>query len=477
MPDGGPVHCDAASCEGGAGPTPDGVFVSLSGDDTAPGTANAPFRTIAHAIAEAAGKTIYVAPGLYDEEIDVEVKVVRIRGGWSSDTSSSGGKTIVNVSHGGARLRGLDGSSLFADLDIVGADAPEREGLSSIALRLEGSGIVDFEGVLVSAGSGGAGADGASGGTDPNRNGQNGSPGRECVRVNNVCDPTAVVLRTNGTSGRACAPGGGSGFGGGSAASGGASEAGRAGGVTNSGLTTIEGLPREDGERGRPGARGDDGEPIDGELMLDLDGYHPARAPSGSDGIPGEGGGGGGGGANGRTYTTCTPVVISDATPRGASGGAGGSGGCGGPGGGGGQGGGASIAVLAQGVRLRFQGSELRTGSGGVGGSGGQGGSGGAGGQGGAGGSSYCIRNASNSSTSVTYAGGKGGDGGSGGAGGHGAGGAGGPSLGIVVLGTADIDGEPPVIVLGPAGIGGSSDGFRGLPGRRESIWQSFGEE
>lgn len=473
--DGGEPACDSSACSADSGAALEGVFVSLTGDDTAPGSANAPFRTVAHAIAAAAGRPIYVAPGMYDETIDVEVKVIRIRGGWLPDGGA--GETVVRVSHEGVRIRGLDGQSSMHGLDIVSEDAPGRDGSSSIALRLDGSGTVDFEDVRIVAGSGGAGAHGADGGSDPNRNGRDGSPGRECVRVSGVCDPGAPVPRVSGAIGRTCAPNGGSGSGGGSAQPGGASAAGRAGGVVNNELTPIEGLPREDGEKGRFGYRGDDGEPAEEALAFDLDGFHPRRSAHGQDGTAGEGGGGGGGGANRYSYTTCTPVVTSDANPRGASGGSGGSGGCGGPGGEGGQGGGASVAVLAKGVRLRFVHSELRTGPGGLGGDGGQGGAGGTGGRGGDGGGSYCIRRQSNSSTLVTYAGGRGGRGGDGGDGGHGAGGAGGPSLGIVLLEGADVETSLPTFVLGPAGVGGSSDGFRGLPGRRDFVWQSFGEE
>ncbi len=173
-------------------------------------------------------------------------------------------------------------------------------------------------------------------------------------------------------------------------------------------------MPAGPGQSGLPGASGEPGR-AGRQGRFTVDGYEPLDAEAGTQG---QAGGGGGGGASG------------DRTVMGGGGGGGGGGGCGGGGGGGGRGGGGSIALYALGcsVRLALHEVVLVASDGGRGGDGRPGTMGYPGGPGGAGGA-----------TATGTRGMPGASGGPGGNGGGGGRGAGGPSLGVALVGGAEL--------------------------------------
>ncbi len=428
---GGGGGVDAADDPGCTGDCPGGQSFYVdgqNGQDSNPGTKEAPLATIAAGIAKAAAvsppATVRVAKGSYAETLTLSDGVSMFGGydasaDWGRDvaantTEITGDDHVVTAS-GFTSKTYLDGFTITS----AAATAP---GASSTALAIVGCSDVEVRGVTVVAGDGAAGVDGGSGMT-----GGIGSAGKigvkGCEDSSGLC--SSCSRPSGGAGGQsACGQTGGTG-----GKPGKGSDAGNTGGVGISGTPGGPGgSSTHNGTVGQPGASGPGGSDGNGGVNLGVfDGagvYTPTGGEDGMDGQPGNGGGGGGGGGGGTSY--CDSY--------GSSGGGGGGGGCGGGGGLAGGGGGGSFGVIVIDSKVVFTGCDIAAGNGGAGGAGGGGGMGGGGGSPGAGGPYGGSGEQDDGGNGA--AGGRGGDGGTGGAGG---GGGGGPSAAIVCLGSSNV--------------------------------------
>lgn len=209
------------------------------------------------------------------------------------------------------------------------------------------------------------------------------------------------------------------------------------------------GDPGNDGINGSPGASGTSGTAgIPGSPNGSVAGgeWTPLTSTTGLAGTNGRGGGGGGGGG-GQGCTFCDDG-------NGNGGGGGGGGGTGGGAGSGGQGGHASFAVMLYNASPTFISCFFQAGNGGNGGAGGAGRAGGTGAVGGLGGTAC---------SSEIGEGGDGGAGGNGGSGPGGPGGPGGPSYCIYRAGSTPTIIAPTYTTgIGGAGGAGGANGFSG---------------
>ncbi|AKT37887.1 uncharacterized protein CMC5_020300 [Chondromyces crocatus] len=450
-----------------------GVFVSATGKEGAPGTKEAPVKSLVEAITRAReGGTgrVYACAEDFEEAVELPGGVTLYGGldcaaGWGWVGAEKKTRVTAGAGEIPLKVRGGEGTARVEDVEVEaagidGAAQPELRGASSIAALVEGLPLELVRTALV-AGDGGEGEAGAAhagaaqAGEDGNDGGEACSgaiviPGIE--KVNDCGTPEDTTDDSKGGTG-----GIGQVSGGGPGGPGTPSSASNAGVGEDSAVCT-NGTPGDDGTPGDPGPG------AAGPGTLSPTGYTGPTAGDGGKGKPGQGGGGGGGAKGGSGAGRCTDP----ASAAGASGGSGASGGCGGQGGRGGRAGGASIALLSLDAQLSFEGVVLRTGRGGAGGAGGPGQLGGGGGaQGGTGGVVPAGLNLLNAGCS-------GGRAGTGGDGGPGGGGLGGHALGIAFQGAAppteglqmDV-GEP-----GPGGAGADPD-HDGAPGIKADV-QAF---
>lgn len=393
-----------------------GVFGSVKGADTNPGTKAAPLATINAALKKSPSR-IYVCEGGYSSTTTISAPV-GIYGGFDcASWSYSAARPKVT---GSFAIVGATGVSLV-DLEVASPDAAPGSGASSVAVRVSSSQKVSLRRMKLVAGNGGSGADGT------------------------LNAPTFTPV-PSGLTATGPAPGGAVMV---TCPSGETSVGGEGGAYMVDGSPGTPGKPNAGkytgcvggGKGGGPGAVGETHAPALGAQRLGVltaDGWTSEAGTNGLPGSPGQGGGGG------------------STTDMSVGGSGGGAGGCGGAGGGGGKGGGGSfgLAVIDSAVTLRASAIETKTGGAGGQGVGGQGGQS-MGGKGG-----HLMIPASC-------------DGGSGGGGGNGAaggGGAGGVSIGVFYKGTApDVDADTQSNIkagnAGPSGkgAGASNDGIDGI--------------
>ncbi len=392
-----------------------GVFVSVKGADTNPGTKAAPLATINAALKKSPSR-IYVCDGAYSSTTAISSSVGIFGGFDCTSWSYSGARPKIT---GSFSIVGATGVALV-DLEIDAPDGAPQSGASSVAVRVSASQKVLLQRSKLVAGNGGSGADGTVNASTfaPAKPGgaASGSAGAPAVMV--TCPSGEMSL-------------------------------GGAGGATG-----VDGLPGAPGkpnggtfagcaganQSGGGGAGGETHLPASGAQrfgVLTSDGWTSEPGTSGLAGPPGQGGGGG---------STAEPST---------GGSSGGAGGCGGAGGGGGKGGGGSFGVIVIDSVVTLRASSIDTKTGGAGGAGsvGQGGQS----MGGAGG---------HSQISGVCDGGSG----SGGNGAAGGGGAGGVSIGVFYKGPApDVDADTQGnIKAGNAGAkgkgaGAGNDGVDGL--------------
>ncbi|MFE8601869.1 hypothetical protein [Archangium violaceum] len=439
------------NCDGIDGQLDGGIFLSSSGNDSAPGTKSQPVASLAVAFERArtaSHKTIYVGSGTYDVGSSGMLwdSPVSLYGGYTADFSSrsaAAAPAVLQVGASGIRVTATDGGFTIERISVSAGNAT-GDGIPSVAMTVINTQDLALRHATLQAGNGSTGAGGLAGSTS-------GLPG-----VDGADGGSTAPASTAGAGGSAtaslCSSGGGAGGGGGShntspPGSGlpgvdGTSNSG-SGGTPGTRYTACDNMggcssscaqgSAGAGGRGGDGARGIDGSQGtagDGTGFIDS-GVWMAR--SGGSGLTGGGGRGGGGGGGGGAFQVYTGSSYCSFSTPGAGGGAGGSGGCGGVGGTGGRGGGASIALLLSNARVQANALTLRPGRGGNGGLGGPGAPGGRGGAGGLGGI------ADPTQTHTGGVGGQGGRGGDGGTGGPGGGGGGGPSVGIYCTGTSTV--------------------------------------
>lgn len=94
---------------------------ALAGDDSNPGTSLAPYRTITHAVSQS-GKTIYVAPGTYNEALG-ETFPIKIPVGMNliGNESGKGIETEQNSGYTGAGIDPNEGPTLILGMGLVSA--------------------------------------------------------------------------------------------------------------------------------------------------------------------------------------------------------------------------------------------------------------------------------------------------------------------------------------------------------------------
>lgn len=400
-----------------------GVFVALEGNDSAPGTRQAPVRTLQKAVelSQAGNKTVHICAQTFEESLEVPADTVLLGGfnclgEWESIAGLT--RTVITAPADQIPVRLLAGEGLtrLEDVNIIASDAIQSGG-SSIALIVDGV-SVEMARCELWAGSGAAGD---KGGTPINYVGPTGEPDDLGIRGGRGIDACkGGATGTHGGVGKVnllCLEsiGGAGGYGAIEAGDGGngsnalpPSAVGKGpGGLGDNGAGCTPGGYGEDGTTGAPGIG------AKGMGSLSAQGFSGPAGTGGGRGGPGQGGGGGGGGKG-------------KAGCNGPSGGGGGAGGCGGFGGFGGLAGGASIGIAALGASFTFLDVHVKTNAGGDGGAGGYGQIGGIGGKGGQAGLLV-------SGTTKAC---NGGAGGSGGSGGQGGGGRGGHSIGIAYVGT-----------------------------------------
>jgi hypothetical protein len=380
------VAFEDTNCDGIDGDKADAIFVTLGGNDGAPGTLTNPKRTINAAItaAAAAGKDVYIAGGEYVESVNLADNV-GIFGGYEPITGKRSAEQVTSIKGAPAALAFGDSGVVLQMLTLDGQQdgAGTAYGLRAVKDGANPSSVL-LEQVIAKA----AAADGNDGGFDGG----------------------------TGFAGFGFG-GGGGGFGGcGNAILGqlGAGGGGATGGI-GGGVLGNNGGAGGSGATGGNGTNGTTGAP-------DAASWARTFAGTGSQGAAGGGGGGGRGG----TGATLLSALC------GGKGANGGSGGGGGFGGGGGLGGGGSFGAYLFDSSLVAVGSALQGGPGGTGGTGGTGGLGGGGLAPAAAGIGQCETFFVTICAENGFGGGSGGPGGRGGGGG---GGAGGPSAGVFQAG------------------------------------------
>lgn len=439
LPDDGYTDTDGDGVDGTAARA---VFVAPGGSDSAPGTREAPKRTVQAAINAAAplGHAVYIAAGSYAESITLASGVSLYGGYRATDWSrGAGNEAVLQGGTTAVSATGLMTAVEIHQLTITASDAMNASE-SSYGVRVAGSSAaLTLHRCSITAGRGANGLQGTDGTPGvPGGSAVGTTPGRSPCGAHGGMGGAAVRGRNNGNPGvqGSSAMGGAMGGAGGPGGS-------RGGGCpsTNSGDNASDAA--RPGDAGSSGTHGTSGAPT----VRGADGLFVARA--GTDGAAGTHGGGGGGGGSGGGDTSGFPFCDSDTS---GFGGSGGGGGCAGTPGTGGTGAGGSFAALAHRSPLRVSACRLTARDGGQGGRGGHGGPGGAGGTGSAGGRGN--GDAGN--------GARGREGGQGGAGGGGGGGSGGPSVCVYSVGESAVVTSSPC-VRGTAGRGGAG-GMTGAP-------------
>lgn len=449
------------NCDGSDGIVEQCVYVSAtSGDDTKAGTRVAPMKTVAAAIAKAKSTgvpAVCLSGETYSGLVTME-SGVSVYGGFDEKDPDfkfkrSKDATTLLVNSGTVVFAPtVDVATHLEGLTIKATTITGGVGASTYGVRLGGgSGVFYVRYNKITVEDGTRGADGT-----PGAKGADGTKGADGGKGNGSGDAGDNGGATTPSS---CGKPGGRGGRGGYASDGADGAPGTGGvpfgkgGAVSSGCFSTAGIGKDGGTLFTPGADGTPGgtSSLIGTFTSGAI-YTPAVAPSGTDGLAGEGGGGGGGGGGGVKLGG----VLCD-QDSGGGGGAGGSGGCGGTGGGGGGGGGGSFGITAAGGELVVDGCDIQVGKGGAGGDGKGGGAPGGGSAGGAGG----PRDGDDGN-----AGGNGGNGAAGGRGGPGAGGAGGPSVCVAAKSSVKVTFS---VGLGANSCVNSGGGAGGLGGSNPS--------
>ena len=417
-----------------------GVFVSIFGDDGAPGTIGQPLLTINAGIymADLLNKTaVYVSTGQFDEEVSLSNDEISLYGGFDTDWERTpGSRTDLSWEYQPLSVYDKAETDTISGFNFFSQDASISDE-SSIAVGVFNSNLV-FLDCGFYPGNGMAGLDGIhGGGGNPGGYGEPGLPGAcyEIVVADGGAGGLGAQVELNGGNGGAGGQGSmngedgvaGEGLGGG---------AGGAGGSYGSdGQQASSGF---DGQPGSMGTNGFGGSSVTAMSGSSSSGWEAPYSHGGTDGNPGFGGGGGGGGGG--------KISIWQDDGTGNGGGGGGAGGQRGEGGNGGQGGGASFGLYLIDSTVTLEDCIIQSGQGGDGGEGGWGSGGGPNGFGGLGGT-VCD--------DYVGAGGNGGDGGYGGSGGGGGGGPGGPSYCIFYVNIAPVVTNS-TLTPGSGGAGGN---------------------
>jgi hypothetical protein len=487
LPDGVDQNCDGID-----GDLSKALFVSKIGDNQNNGSRAQPLLSITTALQRAQNdisiRDIYVATGVYSENIIQQNRGISLYGGYSLDFANRDPQehpttllgrvpsdderatlTLVNIQN---RTR-IDGFSIYA------ADAVDSAGNSIAVFVRDCNQSLWMSNNDIFAGTAGRGRSGGSGTSGVS--GSNGSSGSDafitntsfCSNTNgsagnggvNVCEQISLAGGNGGaaqcpqtqndngsftcTNPNSCRnscnespcdplpppqPAGEAGAGPGDAP-GGTSTYDRWSDQLVCGRCSLYpelpsiGASGTNGPNGISGIAGQGCNDTVGSLDMELHWINQGGT-FGEDGTHGTGGGGGSAGS-GFDITFSTNTCFDS---LGGSGGGGGAGGCRALGGSAGQSGGGSFAIMLIRTQIDLEGTprletnQIRRGTGGAGGRGGNGGVGGGGGEGGFGG-------VSTSAVFCTQPGGRGGNGGIGGSGGGGGGGCGGPASSIYTFG------------------------------------------
>lgn len=442
-----------------------GVFVSSStGNDMNNGSKNAPFRTIAAALASAKKGPRYLCAETFDEPVKITANTTLYGGLDCDDDWKWIGKTTKSTiapTMGGVPLTVDTQVSVTVDDVVFGATAAAEKGSSAIGIIADKDANLTLTRCDVNAGDAKEGADGT---TPPEVvvAANNGLPGNLACSADKVlggasvlndCDPSEPDVRADQSLG---------GDGGNGTANSGAPGTPGTPGAMNGGTGESGGQDCTDGGDGDPGALGGPGAGGTALGSISKGGYAGDSGAVGGKGTPGQGGGGGGGAKGGHGDQKCPEGV----SAGGASGGSGGAGGCGGNGGNGGLAGGSSIGIISLSAILTFTDVTITTGKGGNGGNGADGQKGGLGGMGGMGGSKPAA-------ATDLKPGCAGGTGGTGGIGGTGGGGRGGHSFGIAYLGMEPTTDGATITVPSSSSMGGSG-GNSGGNGAAPALLMKF---
>lgn len=453
-----------SNCDGIDGDATHAIFVAPTGADGAPGTMDAPLKSIGEAVTKAAKdkKEVYVCNATYAEALRLDGVAVSVFGGYDCKDGwrriadravlAPGSGVALSIQH-------VIDPVVVDRIDARAVDATDAGGTSMAAIVTD-SAKVTIKNDVFTAGMGGHGKDGDPGATYSPDRAVDGAAGETLTRVdcNRYMSPLPADCARGGAGGvtdlpDSCMnPGGIGGTGGYKVFT--KQTAGSQGWPTGLGGAVsgiaLDGLPGKDGSIGSPGMPAKSGF---GAIVGDT--YVATNA--GSAGTDGTSGGGGSGGSGGETGS-----IGGDTSPNyfdGGGGGEGGWGGCGGHAGNGAGGGGASIALLLRDSSVTIAHTTLNTASGGGGGNAGRGGVGQLGGLPGRGG----VGTAGTSYWGTGNFGGKGGKGGDGGPGGAGGGG---PSIGLLVVHGDAPSSSDLTVNVGAGGKGGhgllSGDGADG---------------
>jgi len=452
-----PGSCPEDPAEGPV-PASCGIWVSLSlGLDGNPGTQEEPVQTIAWAVGltkSGPKKRIYLCGETFSEPVNLPAGVSLFGGfdcmqGWRYEGLSHRAKIAPIAQFIPLTLLAGDKPSTVGDVEVRSADA-ETPGGSSIAVLLRDGARGSLHRAGIFAGNGADGHDGEDG--DHNgmsalkgHYGHEGAPA--CTAAIGLGAMAVTIACEDGTYSTSGAGGDGGELVAGNGMEGLPTVQPNPYGYGVGGLGQSEAPTCTGGTNGVQGAGGEHGTPTADYGKITNEGVITGGdGGSGTPGKPGQGGGGGG--------ASFGNLACGGAPFGGAGGGSGGTGGCGGRPGTGGQAGGSSIGIVARTQDVTLSAVEITTGQGGRGGRGGTGQAGGQGGLAGPGGKSYGGMNG-------VQAGCAGGAGGNGGSGGHGAGGHGGHSVGVGLVGIADLP-SPFTWTAGQWGAGG--DGGGGVP-------------
>jgi hypothetical protein len=434
------------------------------------GTNTNPYKTLAAALTDVAGRTnpklrnVYACnEGTFTEPV-VLSDGVTLWGGLNCDNLTwnyeDGSKTALTALAGAIPLTVSGTVDVTVHDFAITADAATALGGSSIAVVVDGA-TATFTRCDLSAGDAKDGAAGVHGGVPAPQAGS-GKKGDDAGAKNasggsggtNTCDTNDPAVPADLAGG----PGGGGGSViGGGGGNGGQGDIDKGGLGGDGGSTNLLCSAGQDGSGSTTLVNGLAGLGIG---AINASGYHGADGTDGSNGTHGTSGGGGGGTKASMTY--------------GAAGGGGGAGGCGGKLGTKGEAGGSSIALMGLKATVTMNACTLSAGKGGNGGAGGDGQPGQQGGNGGIGGMG--------SAPSVLQ-GCDGGKGGKGCDGGNGGGGSGGHSLGIAMAGgmltsTMPLSAFQPT-VSGDGGLGGNMNvsGNKGTKGLAIWCWDFDGTQ
>ncbi len=426
----------------------DGVYVSLTGDDSKPGTPFSPLRTIIAGIQKTQSYSlnrVYVSDGTYAEHVQL-VAGINLYGGYQPVTwtrNPTAYTTRILFDETALRGDNIAGSTTIDGFTIEGAASQSTE--STYAMYLKDCSNIQVSDCIIRSGNGKDGytmfynpvpgpwgMDGGAGGYGKIEGGSAPAPGSG-GGYSGFSGGAGGAPGLGTAAGNSGANGSGIGYGAGGAG-------GAGGGTASSG---------QNGGNGSMGTFGSNGTGGNGFGSVVAGGYYEVALPGGFGDRGTAGGcGGGGGGQGGGT--------VSSVNYWGGAGGGGGQGGGGGEGGAGGGSGYGSFAVWLVNSAVNLQNCQIITGTGGDGGNGVEGAEGGPGGSGGQGGLGPDM-----GSGRVGH-GGNGGNGGDGGYGGNGGGGGGGPSIGIVKASGSTVTKTSVTFSIGGGGTGGVPGGSYG---------------